>query len=258
VLLLPFIFTKNMQINKYFIGGLFIAIAACKTVTTNSKVEYMGYKIEKAGKQDSALQSFLNPYKDSISGSMNKVLAFSLNAMYKKQPESALGNLMCDAMRIMATEKFGVQIDAAFINYGGIRSYLPKGNITVGNVYEIMPFDNMIVVQQLTGKQVKDFLDYVASRGGWPISGITMQISNKQAINITIGGESLQQDKVYHIANSDYVARGGDDAFMLKKITLIDKGFLVRDAIITYLSRLNALGNPLDLKLENRITNATN
>jgi 2',3'-cyclic-nucleotide 2'-phosphodiesterase (5'-nucleotidase family) len=60
-------------------------------------------------------------------------------------------------MRIMAEQKFGKKVDAAFINYGGIRSYIAKGEITVGKIYELMPFDNLIVLQDLKGAVFKSF-----------------------------------------------------------------------------------------------------
>ena len=75
---------------------------------------------------------------------MNTVIGFSTIGLTKKLPESGLGNLIADAMKEMAQKKYATKVDAAFVNYGGIRSYIPKGEITIGKIFEIMPFDNLI------------------------------------------------------------------------------------------------------------------
>ena len=80
---------------------------------------------------------------------------------------------MTNAMKIMAEKKFETHVDAAFINYGGIRSYLPKGDITIGRIFELMPFDNLIVLQEIKGDTLLSFLNFIAERNGWPISGIS-------------------------------------------------------------------------------------
>lgn len=248
---------KNLL--HYFLYAT-ILLASCKTAQQSStpatvNLNYNDYRITKEQKVDSSFISFLKPYSDSVNNSMNKVIGFATVAMYKKQPESIEGNFMADAMLTMAREKFNRRVDASFINYGGIRSHIPKGDVTMGNIFEIMPFDNLIVLQELKGSVVKEFLDLVASREGWPCAGITYQIQNKKAINILIDGKPIDDNAVYVIANNDYVANGGDDAFMLKVIKPINIGYLFRDALIEYTIRLTKQGKPINGSLTNRVTN---
>lgn len=187
---------------------------------------------------------------------MNDVIAVAGMALEKKQPESTLGNVVADAMLAMAKEKYNTNADAAFVNFGGIRlPSLAAGNITRGKIFELSPFDNIIVLLKVDGKVMKQFLDLVAGRGGWPCAGITYQIKDKQAVNISIGGNPISDNNIYTIALVDYIANGGDDCVFLKPIPQQNNGYLFRDGIIEYFSRLNKEGKQITAKIENRVTN---
>ncbi|MFY7900939.1 MAG: 5'-nucleotidase C-terminal domain-containing protein [Chitinophagaceae bacterium] len=222
----------------------------------NIVVSHGGYRITKDTKKDSSVVNMLQVYKDSIHKTMNLVIGFSTDGLTKKQPESGLGNYLTDAMKEMATQTFNMPVDAAFINYGGVRSYIPKGEITVGKIFELMPFDNLIVLQQVAGDTLQSFLNHIASKNGWPISGITMEISGKNAVNVMINGKPLDVTKNYIIANSDYIANGGDDVKQLKLLPQINKGYLLRDALISYTKLQTEQGKSIDTKTEKRITYA--
>jgi 2',3'-cyclic-nucleotide 2'-phosphodiesterase (5'-nucleotidase family) len=230
---------------------------ACHTTKPASPttVVYQDYQINNTQKQDPAVLKMLAPYSDTVKAVMNKVIGFSLQALYKKQPESPLGNFMTDALKEMTEKKFNMKIDAALVNYGGIRGNLPKGDITVGTVYELMPFDNVTIVLELTGKQLQQLLDLTADRGGWPVSGLKLDISNKKAVNVLVNGKALQPTAKYFVALPDYVANGGDDALFLKAIPQINKGYLMRDAYMEYIQQLTKAGKPVTANVENRITN---
>ena len=233
----------------------FVLFTICKTVAAqNFKVAYKDYKIDNHQKADSTIIKFLLPYTDSLHNSMGTVIGFSVNGMMKKQPESSLGNFMTDCMKIMAAKKFGVTVHAAFMNTGGIRSYIPKGDITIGKVYELMPFDNLIVLQEVTGAVLLQLLNKIAESGGWPVSGITMHIDkDKKATEVLINGKPLNEFELYTIANSDYIANGGGNCDFLKPIPQINKGYLLRDALIEYIKVMTEQGKPVDTKIENRI-----
>jgi len=185
---------------------------------------------------------------------MNKVIGFSTRGLYKRQPESELGNFMTDCMKEMGEQKFNRKIDAAFVNLGGVRSYIPKGDITIGKIYELMPFDNLVVLQEVKGSILLQFLSKIAEKDGWPISGITMQIKDKMPTNILVGGKPLNEKATYTIANSDYIASGGAECEMLKGILQINIGYNYRDALIAYVEQITKQGKPIDWKVEGRIT----
>lgn len=241
----------------HYILAISVAVFfSCNPVYRASSVQYNDYQVTNLQK-DAGVQLMLQPYADSVNSSMNAVIAQLAVDVEKRQPESTLGNLMADAMKVMGEKYYKTTIDASLVNYGGIRIPSVKaGAITRGKVFEMMPFDNIIVLQKLKGTVLKELLDHVAGRGGWPVSGITMQIKNKKAENIMIGGKALDMNAVYTIANSDYVANGGDDCEMLRTIPQVNNGFLFRDAIIEYFTMFGKEGKQISMTIQNRVVNA--
>ena len=223
---------------KYFFLFLITSwLFSCQTFYQPQTVKYKDYRLTQTSKQDGALNTALKPYADSVNKNMNDIIAVAEEELVKRQPEGSLGNIMADGMLAIAKEKYNEPIDASFINFGGIRlQAIPAGNITRGKLFELAPFDNVIVLQKIEGKVFQQFLNHISSRGGWPTAGMTWQIKNKEAINVLIGRKPLLETSIYTIALVDYVANGGDDCEMLKSISQINNGILFRDAIIAYFS----------------------
>lgn len=242
---------------KAYLILLLAFLASCKTAFQPTKVEYKDYSISAQQPKDSSLLVMIQPYSDSVYKSMNEVVGVADATLEKKLPESSLGNFMADAMLYAAQKQFGKKVDAAFVNYGGIRiNQVPKGPVTKGKIFELMPFDNLVVIQQVKGDVLQQFLDLTASRGGWPTAGITMQIADKKAVNVKVGGQPLDPAKTYAVVNSDYVANGGDDAAMLKTLPQQNRGYLMRDALFDYINYLKGLGKNISATTENRVSNA--
>ena len=230
---------------------------SCQTFYQPQTVKYKDYRLTQTSKQDGALNTVLKPYTDSVNKNMNDIIAVAEEELVKRQPEGSLGNIMADGMLAIAKEKYNQPIDASFINFGGIRlQAIPAGNITRGNLFELAPFDNLIVLQKIEGKVFQQFLNHISSRGGWPTAGMTWQIKNKEAINVLIGRKPLLETSTYTIALVDYVANGGDDCEMLKSISQINNGILFRDAIIAYFSSFTKQGKKIPAITEKRVSNA--
>lgn len=246
---------------KYFLFPVMLVpviVLSCNTAYQAQSVQYRDYRINGMGRSDSSIAQLIRPYGDSVWRSMSAVIAESETELPKQQPEGPLNNLLTDAMVAMAQQNYKVPVDAAFLNYGGIRlPALPAGKITRGKIFELSPFDNILVLLQLKGDVFQSFLDHMAAKGGWPCSGVHWQISaDKKARNVRVGTAPLDPAKTYTIATVDYVANGGDDCTMLRSIPQINNGYLFRDAIIEYFSQLNHEGKKLAAKTENRVTHA--
>lgn len=220
-------------------------------------MQYFDYRLTNKVQKDSILQSLLQPYSDSVNATMNDVIGFAEKSLDKDQPECTLGNFLTDLFLQMAEKSYSTKVDVAVMNYGGMRlTQLPAGEITTGKIYELMPFDNLLILQKMKGNILRQLLDIAADRGGWPVSGLTMQIKDKKAINIMIGGKPLDDDKYYTVVNSDFLANGGDNAFMLKDIPQITNGYLMRDAIMDYIKLQKQAGHNITAELQNRVTYA--
>jgi 2',3'-cyclic-nucleotide 2'-phosphodiesterase (5'-nucleotidase family) len=236
---------------------IFLLASACKTYYTPENVNWRDYSVSSKQASDSGMMVLLRPYSDRVNLTMNNVIAEVGETLEKKQPNGSLGHVLTDAMLAMAEKKFGKKVDAVFINNGGIRlTALPKGTLTIGKVYELMPFDNLVILQQLNGKQLQEFLDHIAKREGWPVSGLTYDIKNDKAVNVMIQGKPIQEQLVYTIGNSDFIANGGDDCIMLKRINQENKNILLRDAFIEYFTEMAAQGKKITPPLGDRVRKA--
>lgn len=201
------------------------------------------------------MKDFLKPFADSVNLSMNEVIGSLEVQLTKSWPECSLGYFMTDAYLEMAAEKFGRRADVALMNFGGIRlNTLGPGQLTTRSIFELMPFDNLTILLEVTGAQLQACMDNAAARTGWPVSGATYTISNKKATDLKVGGEPVQADKKYVLVISDYVANGGDDSNALKGIPQQNIGYLQRDAIIEYVKKHKKIGKPQGdrvIKLDN-------
>lgn len=205
---------------------------------------------------DSSIEREIEPYRKELEKSMSGVLAVANKDLPKAKPESLLGNLLADATLAMAAKYTQSSIDVGIMNYGGIRvPSISKGPVTLGNVYEVMPFDNFLVVLELDGKTLQAVFDKIASVGGWPISGASFIIKDGNAHFVKVNNERIIETKIYRVAISDYLANGGDNLSLLKGIPQENTNVLLRDAFIAYFTLLNDQGKNLDAQIENRITN---
>ncbi|HET9430429.1 MAG TPA: 5'-nucleotidase [Chitinophagaceae bacterium] len=240
-----------------FFAVSLISWLSCSKIYQSHSVQYRDYRILSSFEKDDELVTILKPYSDSVNSSMNDIVGVASITLEKKTPESSLGNFMADAFYTMAKEKFNVPVDIAITNFGGIRLVqLPAGNVTRSKIFELMPFDNLLILQKIKGDVLKEYLDLIAARDGWPVAGMTMQIKDKKAINVMIGGKPLDPDAVYTVAQSDFLANGGDKADMLRAIPAHNIGYLMRDALIDYIGVLKGRGMDISAKVENRVSYA--
>jgi 2',3'-cyclic-nucleotide 2'-phosphodiesterase (5'-nucleotidase family) len=123
------------------------------------------------------------------------------------------------------------------MNYGGIRiTSLPKGPITVSKLYELMPFDNTLVIMSLDKETTKLLSERIISSGGWPVSkGIKIIAKGNSVQQILINGTDLNdiQGEIF-LALPNYVAEGGDNSYMLVNRPREDSGIYIRDILIEY------------------------
>lgn len=236
---------------------LFFVSTSCNTTYQSQSLLYKSYRITDTVSKNSSALSLLKPYSDNVNRTMNEVVGIAEISLEKKQPECTLGNFLADAFLVMAQEKYNTKADISLINFGGMRlTQVPKGEVTNGKIFELMPFDNLLILQKVKGDVLQQFLDLIAAKGGWPVAGMTMQIKDKKAVNVMIGGKPLDHNATYTMVNSDFIANGGDNADMLRPIPQITNGYLMRDAIFDYIKKLKSQGKNITANIENRVTNA--
>jgi 2',3'-cyclic-nucleotide 2'-phosphodiesterase (5'-nucleotidase family) len=183
----------------------------------------------------SAIALYLQPLRDSLSQVMDEKISEAKGTFTKAKPGGSLGNFIADVMFGKAQQKQAQTLGVMY-NYGGIRlNQIPEGPISKGKIYELLPFDNELVLISIKGSVLKVWLQSAIKSGGWPISrglAFTIDSIGHMAFN---SGLSIDDSIDYYIATNDYVANGGDDCSFLKGIPQIHTGMLTRDVMIEYL-----------------------
>lgn len=240
----------------------FLLFLSCKStfVSTYSGSQNISV-VQNDNPIDSQFVILYRPYKKILEKDMEQIISISDVEMIKGKPESGLTNLLADLLLQEGQNealKSNLQIKpvVSFFNYGGIRTSLPKGEIAVGKIFELMPFENEMVFIQLTGEQLQQFYDIVAKTGGESVGGVRFIISNAKAKNVVINEENLIPEKKYWMVTNDYVAKGGDNLPILAQhLEFIGSGKKIRDVIISNLEERQKIREVLVEKLDGRITN---
>ena len=146
------------------------------------------------------------------------------------------------------------QVDLAVVNMGSLRMTLPKGNITVGNIFQLMPFENELVILRLKGSEVKKLLDIFALEGGQGVAGVRMEIKDGQAANCLIQGMPIEMNKLYSIATNDFLAGGNDRMIPLASPEKrMDTALKIRNILMEYVVRETQNGRKIQSRLDGRI-----
>lgn len=203
---------------------------------------------------DTAYANFLAPYKQKVDAEMNVVIGQAAETMRGHAPESLLSNFSADVYRGSAAAFLNQNVDVAIVNLGGLRTQIPAGVITLRKVFELMPFENELVILWLKGDKLNELCQYFAGMGGEGVSGLRFRIENKKAVDITVGGEMLDLNKTYSIATNDYLAGGNDKMIQLAQYTKrINTGIKIRNMLLDYIKNESKKGNMIQSALDGRI-----
>lgn len=238
-----------------FITFVAIWLGGCHPGYRPATLQYSGYNILRIA-QDSAMGVLLRPYATQVDRQMRDTVGRIPILLRKDLPDGTLGNFLADSYLTMTRQRFDSSVQMAFLNNGGIRiSQLPAGPLLRGKVYEVMPFDNELVIVSLTGAQLKGYLDFIAAEGGGGIAGVRMTIAGQKAVDIKVGSAPLDLAATYVMANSDYTVFSGGYTG-LKALPVRRTGYLQRDATIDYCSDFLRRGLSVAVDTTKRIRHA--
>ena len=233
------------------------ALVACKTESNQQKYGY-NIEINQQVLSDSSIVKYYQPFKKNLEESlMNTPISYSPETYKKNDGElnSTLSNMFADATYEMSNPVFnkmsGENIDIVLLNNGGIRSIISKGNISEKTAFELMPFENSIVILELSGLSIIKMIDYLRKvKLQHPISGLQITLNNDYSVNeVKINGVSIENEKKYYVATTDYLLEGGDKMYFLAETTkTTDINYKMRDILIDYFKKYDTL----KLKSDNR------
>jgi len=233
-----------------YVGRLDLNIASGgRVISYSGSLKLMNNSVPIAA--DSTVARLVSGYEERINALTSQIIGKCESEMPYPEEERhlhdlPLGTFFCEALR-----KF-TGADLSIINSGTIRDGLPVGNLTMGHLFNALPFDNTLVTYNMKGNHIEEMLQYICSNyggiTGYQYGGVTCTYNTviNRVIDIKIGDDPLRLDKIYKLATISYMADGnqhGDELFK-KAFDKVDHGFLMRDAVLQYLKQHDTVVPP--------------
>lgn len=247
--------------NRLLIMLMLWLLTSCKVTTQSTSYEYRNMSFDAISDtlNDQSFNYILAPYKDSLERVMSQVIGETADALVSSRPESPLSNLISDMALHYATvfcqkNNYDFVPQFSLINHGSLRTSLPKGEITLRYAFELMPFENELILLQLNGKQVIELCNYIATRKGEGVSGISFGLNEGRAEKIMVQGMRIDEGQKYWMVTSDYIANGGDG---MKVLTWVEQRMgmetLIRDMIIEEFQEKHSKNTLIQAKSDGRL-----
>lgn len=155
---------------------------------------------------DPTFSSIIEDYAAEVKEKMDVKLGYAPYNINRGTPESALGNLTADGLIWMAKQFHNVDADVAVYNTGGVRANISKGNVTLGDVYAVYPFDNVLSIITITGSKLKKLM-YKVPNSLYVNAGVKIIAQESGWVDsITINGKSIDNNKNYTVATIDFIS----------------------------------------------------
>lgn len=242
-----------MRIKYYLLGGIFSVLMACHPnmnlvdVKTQENI-VIGQEIE----DEKEFVKLIAPYKEKLDDRMNQKISHTMVELNRMGDNSNLGALLSDYLlegaNDWAVKNKMPKVDAAILNIGGIRNNISEGDILVRNIFEVMPFENEMVIVKMKGEDIQGIFDYYEKhQKNNPVAQLNIIVKDGKLVEGLINGEHPQIGKTYYIATSDYLAMGGDSMYFFEKGETIKTDVILRNLFLEYFRK-----NP-EVKVKNDI-----
>lgn len=186
---------------------------------------------------------------------VKEVIGYSPERMTRRGPESALSNMFVDELMRVVEKSSGKKVDAGFVNFGGIRCDMPKGDVLLDDILSMFPFKNYSCYVAMKGSDLRAVLERMARSRSLAAGGVRLVIKDRQLVSATTAdGKPIDDNKVYGIATISFLLNGGDGASLAKNaldVELYD--VKMSDFMVDYVRRLTAEGKPVEYHVDGRI-----
>lgn len=233
---------RRMGQSGGWLALVFLTLVSCKSTQWQAQsVQRQQLAISQSLAGSPKVDALIRPYKDSLSKVISAPLAYSAEVLTKDTVEGLLGDFVADGLLAFCRSR-GVKADLLFTNNGGLRSALPKGVVRIGDIYEVLPFENELVVMTLSPNEFLKLLQYAAARKNLAFAGMRWKLDRKtgrprEIQIVSASGQATLWDEKSSITvvTSDYLAKGGDQMAFLNGIPFIPQKITLRDALIQFL-----------------------
>ena len=244
---------------------LFLALFACifcnsANAQSNHNYHYEVIKMDSAFDKnaDLTIETYMHYLKQEKDKKMGQIIGTSKEVLKSFFPISPLSNFLVDMLfewgNNHLSQKKLEKADLALLNFGGIRAALPQGNITIGDIFQISPFDNTVAFVFVKGSELKKMFDNFTEKKNAPMANVQTIYQNGRLISYTIGGVPLENDRIYTIVTINFLALGGDE--FLKLVvpeSIIHLEMLLRDVFIEGIQKKTAQNIEIEGVIDNRV-----
>lgn len=173
----------------------------------------------------------------------------------RNEPDLPLANMVADALRAKGSDYFGVPMDFAITNYGGIRVPLPEGPVTLDDMESMFPFKNYMCYAKVRGNNLLRLLEQLAKTPAFQaVSGCKVRVKAHELVEAEVGGQPIDPDKLYNVTTIDFLLSGGDQiAIGALAEDVVLTPVLIRDVMLEYVQEMEAEGKVLDGKKDGRV-----
>lgn len=243
----------------------FILLISTTTLLCLAQSKVVGYELKTVNSDCSSydnpsLRKELDKSKKKLEKQTSIVIGYCPEDMVSDMPQSPLSNFLTDILVEIANEycqkRSKEVVDFSLLNFGGIRSSLKAGNITVGNIFEIAPFENNLVIAELKGSEVRKIFRRFKVKKCEPYSKqVSIQYAGDYVYKILINGQEIDNDKTYRMVTLDFILTGGDGILSNIEISNVENtGIIVRNAYINHIKKMTSEGKNITGKFDQRMT----
>lgn len=203
---------------------------------------------------DSLLAAEIQPYRAELEKTMGVIIGEAAIDLRKGKPERELNNFIADLMLERGMKESAQPVHMALTNLGGLRVEIPKGPVTLGKAYEVMPFENELVIVTLSGEQLLRLAQQIVEVGGEPVAGVKIVAQNKKLQKLLVQGKPVDPQGEYRVVTTDYLSEKGR-----RRLNVLSEGkrefigITLRQAIIDHFKALQAAGKAATAKIDGRV-----
>jgi len=248
--------------NRFFSILFFVCAFYIHVQAQNNNYNYQ-YEVVKMDSTfdkgaDLTIETYMNHLRQEKDKVMDRFIGNSKALLTSFSPMSPLSNLVVDMLFGWGNEyllsKKMEKADLGVLNFGGIRAALQQGRITIGDIYQIFPFDNTVTFVSLKGSELKRMFDGFTEKRNTALANVQTIYSTGKLISCTIGGFPIENDKIYTMVTINFIATGGDDFLKnihLESVTNLDAQ--LRDIFIEEIQKKTANNLEIEAVRDDRV-----
>jgi 2',3'-cyclic-nucleotide 2'-phosphodiesterase/3'-nucleotidase/5'-nucleotidase len=201
---------------------------------------------------DPAIATIVQRATAAVASRVNRQIGTLPEGLPRTGSQYPLGNLIADAQRVVGKG------DIAVMNNGGIRQGLPAGAINYGHLFAVQPFENRLYRVDMTGAQLRAYLEQIVGRDGLRehVSGVTIGYNpelpkGQRIVSLRLpSGRTLSESATYSVVMNEFLALSGEGVTVPEGAVSVPLDIVDLDALISY---LQARPGPIQAPKENRI-----